>query len=125
MPDSQWPEPQRATLANTEELVLVIAREGHDLLRVPVWVVGVDGDIYVRSYKGVTSMWFRRVQANFDQAIELGGADVPVRFENVDRLDHVNKAIDAEFDRKYARFDYVGSMSEPAAVEATVRLFPR
>ena len=125
MPQTEWPERQLRELSDTEELVLVISRSGHDTIRVPVWVVAVDGDVYVRSYKGVTSMWFRRVETDADQAIHLGSADVAVHFENVDRLDHVNRAIDAEFDRKYARFDYVSAMSEPAAVEATLRVHPR
>jgi hypothetical protein len=125
MPETEWPHSQLRELSDTEELVLVVARTGYDTSRVPVWVVAVDGDVYVRSYKGVTSMWFRRVEADADQAIHLGSSDVPVHFENVDRLDHINHAIDAEFNRKYAKFDYVSAMSEPAAVEATLRVHPR
>lgn len=120
-----WPSAQFDELRSADELELIISRGGHETLRLPVWVVTVDGAAYVRSFRGVTAMWFRRVQANADQQIRLGGRDIPVRFENVDRLDTINKAIDAEFNRKYARFDYVGSMSEPAAVEATVRIHPR
>jgi hypothetical protein len=125
MPNARWPEAQPTELANTEELVLVVARTGRDTIWVPVWVVAVDGELYVRSYKGVTSVWFRRVEVDADQAIRLGSTDLPVHFENVDRLDHVNRAIDAEYNRKYSRFDYVGSMSDPAAVEATLRVLPR
>ena len=125
MSNSAWTDARVVELKEIEELVLVVGREGHDTIRVPVWVVAVDGDVYVRSYKGVTSMWFRRVQADFDQAIHLSSGDTSVHFENVDRLDHVNHAIDAEFTRKYADFDYVGTMSEPAAVEATLRVHPR
>jgi hypothetical protein len=125
MTNATWSATQFDDFTTVEELVLVISREGRETLRFPVWVVTAEGAAYVRSYLGVTSMWFRRVQTNFDQAISLDGADVPIRFENVDRLDPVNKAIDAEFDRKYAGFDEVDSMSEPAAVEATVRIVPR
>lgn len=125
MPNSSWTNSQILELTEGEELVLVLAREGRDTVRVPVWVATVDGDVYIRSYKGVTSMWFRRVQANFEQAIQLAEGDTPVHFENVDRLDRVNHAIDAEFNRKYADDDYVGTMSMPAAVEATLRVHPR
>jgi hypothetical protein len=125
VPDAVWPKEQFDELTTAEELELVISRAGRETLRFPVWMVTVDDAAYVRSYLGVTSMWFRRVQADADQQIRLGGSDIPVHFENVDRLDHVNKAIDAEFDRKYAKFEYVDSMSEPAAVEATVRILPR
>ena len=34
-----------------------------------------------------------------EQQVELDGTDTPVRFENVDRVAHVNKAIDDEFNR--------------------------
>lgn len=125
LPELTWTGAQFEELTTAEELELVISRAGHDILRLPVWMVTVDGAAYVRSFRGVTSMWFRRVQADADQQIRLGGRDIPVRFENVDRLDHINKAIDAEFDRKYAKFEYVESMSEPAAVDATVRILPR
>jgi hypothetical protein len=125
MTNRTWPEAEFALLTTTEELVLVVSRADREPIRVPVWVVTTNGDVYVRSYKGVTSVWFRRVEANPDQAIQLQSGDTPVRFENVDRHDHVNRAIDAEYDRKYARFDYVSAMSEPAAVEATLRVLPR
>ncbi|MEJ1231121.1 MAG: DUF2255 family protein [Galbitalea sp.] len=123
--DINWPTARITEFDSTDELGLVIGRVGHDILRLPVWVVTVDGAVYVRSYRGVTSVWFRRVQADADQAVTLAGRDIPVRFENVDRLDHVNHAIDAAFAHKYARFDYVTAMSEPAAVEATLRILPR
>jgi hypothetical protein len=125
MPDTSWIADKLAQLTKAEELVLVLERVGYDTIRVPVWFVLIDGGLFVRSYKGVTSMWFRRVQADADQAIVIGSAEVPVRFTNVDRLDHVNHAIDAEFNRKYAADPYVGAMSTPAAVEATLRIQPR
>ncbi len=120
---TSWTDAQLSGL-DAEELVLVISREGHDTLRVPVWPVAIDGQAYVRSYKGVTSMWFRRVQLDHQQAIELAGNEVAVRFEDVDRDDHVNAAISAAYDSKYKRFDYRDAMSEPAAVEATLRILP-
>ena len=123
--NAEWSSSQFDELTSSDELELVISRVGHDILRLPVWMVTVDGALYVRSFRGVTSMWFRRVQADADQQIRVGGSDIPVHFENVGRLDHVNKEIDAEYNRKYARFDYVDSMSEPAAVDATVRILPR
>jgi hypothetical protein len=122
--EHRWPTALLAEIERSEELVLVVAREGHDTLRVPVWPVTVDDAVYVRSYKGVTSMWFRRVEAQKHQAVALGGQDVPVVFEDVDRDDHVNRAISAAYDRKYEKFDYRSAMSEPAAIEATLRILP-
>ncbi len=123
--ESAWQANQLSSLASEDELELVISRPEREPQRVPVWMVVVDGELFVRSYRGVTSGWFRRVEADADQAVRIGAADVPVRFENVDRGDPVNHAISAEYNRKYARFDYVAAMSEPAAVEATLRVLPR
>jgi hypothetical protein len=122
--ESDWPTALLAEIERSEELVLVVARDGRDTLRVPVWPVTVDNRVYVRSYKGVTSMWFRRVEAQKQQAVALSGRDIPVVFEDVDRDDHVNRAISAAYDRKYEKFDYRSAMSEPAAIEATLRILP-
>lgn len=119
-----WPTALLAEIERSEELVLVVARDGRDTLRVPVWPVTVDNEVYVRSYKGVTSMWFRRVAARKEQAVALAGRDIPVVFEDVDRDDRINRAISAAYDRKYQKFDYRSAMSEPAAVEATLRILP-
>jgi hypothetical protein len=122
--DPAWPTSTFAEIDRTEELILVIGRAGRDAERIPVWVVTVDADVYVRSHKGVTSLWFRRVQDDPKQALGLAAGDVDVTFENVDRRDPINKSISAAFTRKYARFDYVSAMSDPAAVEATLRIHP-
>ena len=122
--DSAWQANQLSLLQSEDELEIVVDRPDREPQRVPVWMVVVDGELYVRSYMGVTSGWFRRVEADADQAVRIGSTDVAVRFENIDRTDSVNHAISAEYDRKYSRFDYVTAMSEPAAVEATLRVTP-
>jgi hypothetical protein len=124
MAEQSWAPETIDELERSEELTIAVSRDGRDTVRLPIWVVTVDGQVYVRSYKGVTSMWFRRVQANPHQAIALAHGDVAVIFVNVDRLDHVNREINAAFDRKYAKYNYVSAMSEPAAVEATLLVLP-
>jgi hypothetical protein len=121
---TDWQQTTFSEIDDNEELTLVVSREGKPTKRVPVWVVTVGDDVYVRSYKGVTSMWFRRVQADQHQALGLSAGDVAVVFENVDRTDPVNEAISAAFTAKYTKYDYVSAMSEPAAVEATLRIVP-
>jgi hypothetical protein len=121
---TDWQPNTFAEIDRNEELTLVVSREGRPTKRVPVWVVTVGDDVYVRSYKGVTSMWFRRVQADQHQALGLSTGDTDVVFENVERTDPVNEAISSAFAAKYAKYDYVSAMSEPAAVEATLRVVP-
>jgi hypothetical protein len=122
--ESTWTASQLDGLADAEELVLVISRAERATLRFPVWMVVVDGDLYVRSYLGVTNGWYRAVVANPQQAIELDGVDVDVVFEFVPRTDTVNDAIGPAYLGKYARFDYRDEMVAPVAVDATLRILP-
>jgi hypothetical protein len=122
--ESTWTTPQLDNLGKAEELVLALSRVGRAPLRFPVWPVVVDGNLYVRSYLGVTTAWYRAVVANPRQAIVLDGNDVDVVFEFVSRTDSVNHAIDAAFLSKYSSFDYRDAMVEPAALDATLRILP-
>ena len=125
MSQPSWSSSQLDQVAGAEELVLVISRADRGPLRFPVWPVVVDGALYVRSYLGVTTGWYRGVVANPRQAIVLDDTDVDVLFEFVRRTDAVNKSIDTAFLDKYASFDYRDAMVEPAAVDATLRILPR
>jgi len=124
LPNTTWTVAQLSALTHTEELVLVLTRADKPVLRVPVWMVTVGQSAYVRSYRGVTSGWYRSVMAVRDQAIALGD-DIPVHFESVDPSDPINADIGAEFLRKYASDDYRDAMVTELAVNATLRILPR
>jgi hypothetical protein len=124
LPNTSWTPEQLAALTDAEELVLVLDRADKPVLRVPVWMVTVGENAYVRSYRGVTSGWYRAVMAERDQAIALDG-DIPVHFESVDPTDAVNGSIGAEYLRKYANDDYRLAMVTDLAVDATLRILPR
>ena len=102
----------------------LISRAERATLRFPVWMVVVDGNLYVRSYLGVTNGWYRAVQANPRQAISLDGRDVGIEFDFVPATDPVNDAIGSAYLRKYARFDYRDEMVAPVAIDATLRILP-
>ena len=124
MSQPAWSASQLENVADVEELVLVISRAERAPLRFPVWPVVVDGDLYVRSYLGVTAGWYQGVVANQNQAIVLNDDDVDVLFEFVPRTDAVNRGIDAAFLRKYATDDYRDAMITPLALDATLRILP-
>jgi hypothetical protein len=122
--ESTWSAVRLEDLATAEELVLVLDRVDRKPLQFPVWMVVIDDNLYVRSYLGVTTSWYRAVVAEQHQAIVLDGTRVKARFEFVPRTDEVNKAIDSAYLAKYASFDYRDAMVEPAAVDATLRILP-
>ena len=48
--------------------------------RVTIWVVRVGDDVYVRSWKGHTSGWFRAAQVRHAGHVKAGGVGKDVRF---------------------------------------------
>jgi hypothetical protein len=124
LPNQNWTPAQLADLTDREELVLVIARADRPALRVPVWPVTVGNEVYVRSYKGVTSGWYRGVLAQREQAVALTDGDTAVFFESVDASDEVNAGINEAYLSKYSNYDYRDAMVTPLALDATLRILP-
>jgi hypothetical protein len=89
-----------------------------------IWVVRVDNDLYVRSYRGRRGAWFRSVLQRPEGRIRAGGLTRDVAFQEPD-ADHA--AIDQAYRTKYARYgpSYVDPMVDPNAKAATLRLIAR
>jgi hypothetical protein len=93
---------------------------------VTIWVVRDGDDVYVRSYRGRESSWFRGAQARHEGHIRAGGVDRDVTF--VAETDPAaGDRIDAAYRAKYRRYSasYVDPMVAPAARAATLKLVPR
>ena len=116
-----WPAELLSTIAKTDEVDLVLSSPGRPAIEVPVWVVVVDDEVILRSYTGIGARWYRRATLHPDQSIRVGEHTVPVTFERYPATQEVDDA----YDGKYARFDYVGSMSKPLAAAATLKVLPR
>lgn len=122
---SAWTSAELDKIDKAEELTLSsLRRDG--TLRKPVimWMVRVDGHVYVRAYKGRTSPWFRGAQTRHQGRIRAGGVEKDVAFmEESDP--EVNRRVDTAYLAKYARYpQYVAPMVEPAAKSATLELIP-
>ncbi|SDP09854.1 DUF2255 family protein [Actinacidiphila guanduensis] len=109
-----------AAAAVGDDVVLVLPRRT-GTARVPVWFVVVDGEVYVRSYRGPQGWWYRRALAVGKGAASFGRHETAVRFEPITD-EATNARISAAYLRKYARYSYAGSIVSDAAVAATVRL---
>ena len=122
---SAWTSAELDKIDKAEELTLSsLRRDG--TLRKPVimWVVRVDGHVYVRAYKGRTSPWFRGAQTRHQGHIRADGVEKDITF--VEESDpEINQRVDAAYLAKYARFpQYVAPMVELAARSATLKLIP-
>jgi hypothetical protein len=90
-----------------------------------IWVVRVDDELCVRSYRGRTGGWFSRALRSHEGNITAGGVETGVRLFEPDA--GVRCAVDRAYRSKYARCGdtYVLPMVTDAAAAATLRLTPR
>lgn len=121
-----WTQAELNQIGNAEELQIAALRENGMLRKsVIIWVVRVDDELYVRSYKGHTAAWFRGVQVRHAGRIQAGGVEKDVAF--VEEPDPgINDQIDAAYRVKYGRYpQYVAPMLTPVVRATTIKLMPR
>jgi hypothetical protein len=110
-------------LADVQEISIGFRRPNGTTGSTPVWVVQVDGDIFVRSMNGPAGGWYRRLRANPDGEVRDDGHVHPVHAEPVvdaTTLDEVTRA----YATKYAASPYVQALLDEQAAGATLRLEP-
>lgn len=122
---SSWTSDERTRIGAADELSIAAYRaDGTPRRYVPIWVVRVGEDLYVRSWRGRAGGWFRHALQAGQGRIRAGGVERDVTFAEPDAS--VQGAIDRAYRAKYARYGdtYVGPMVSPTAQDATLRLTP-
>jgi len=89
---------------------------------VPIWIVVAGDDVFVRTYRGKTSRWYRELLAG-PGALAFGGKRVPVRAIPAVDPDSVRRTSDG-YRRKYARSGSLDSMLTRSVLPTTLRLEP-
>jgi hypothetical protein len=123
---STWTAEELDKVGSADELKIAALRPDGSLRPyTTIWVVRVSDDLYVRSYLGRGSDWFRSVLRRPEGRIRAGGVEREVTF--IEPSDADNAAIDQAYRDKYSRFGsaYVDPMVAPNASAATLRLVPR
>ena len=93
--------------------------------RTTIWVVTVDGSVFVRSVRGGRGRWYREVSANPAAALHVGGDRIPVRaFPVTD--DSTIEAVSEAYLEKYGRTSpgSTRAMVQPETLPTTLRLEP-
>jgi hypothetical protein len=75
-------------------------RAGDDHRFIGIWVVVVDGRVFVRPWNDKAGGWYRAFLANPRGAIRIGDREVPVRALRV-RSAKLSDAVDAAYAEKY------------------------
>ena len=121
-----WTKDELSKIGSAEELQIAsLRRDGTLRNPVTIWVVRLGDDLYVRSYRGRGSTWFRGVLVRHEGRIWAGGVEKEVTC--VEETDPgINDKIDAAYRSKYRRYpQYVAPMMTPDVRAATIRLEPR
>jgi hypothetical protein len=91
---------------------------------VPIWVVRVGDDLYVRSWRGAGGGWYCAAQARGEGHIRAGGVEKDVTFTRAEQ--DIDDAVDTGYRTKYARYpSYVEPMVSATARATTLVLTPR
>ena len=120
-----------ATFADTvveavRDAKILGVRAGTEHRHTGVWVVVVDGRVFVRSWNDKPTGWFRAFRKQPDGTIQVGGREIPVRAKLV-RGARIRDAVTAAFGEKYntkASRKWVEGFAEPARALTTLEFVP-
>ena len=123
---SGWTDTELARIGPADELEIASYRQDGTLRPyTTIWIVRVGDELYVRSWRGRSGVWFRRALQRHEGRIRAAGVERDVTFDEPDV--RVHPAIHDAYRSKYTRYpdSYVRPMVEPDATAATFRLVPR
>ena len=120
-------DPQTLQLLDETKEVQIETRRDEDapVHRRTIWVVIVDGDVFVRFVRGEKGRWYREVSANPNAALQAGERRIPVRAVPV--ADELTVGVVSEAYRsKYGRTSpgSTRAMLQPETLPTTLKLEP-
>jgi hypothetical protein len=123
---TEWTSEQLDKIGSATELEIVtLRRDGSVRKPVPIWVVRVGGDFFVRSAYGRSPAWFRGIQTRREGSVRAGGIEADVTFDAADPT--LNDQIDAAYWAKYRGqgAQYVEMVVSQEARSTTIHLLAR
>ncbi len=121
-----WSANDLKQIGEAEEIdIASLGADGRLSKRTTIWVVRLGDGLYVRAYRGPTSVWYRGTQVRHLGCIYRGKEATNVTFEAGDPK--LNAQIDAEYRSKYRQHDaqYVDPMVNETAHATTIKVVPR
>jgi hypothetical protein len=120
-----WTTSELDRIAGADELQISPERgDGTPRRPTTIWVVRDGDDLYVRSYRGAGSAWYRAAHSSHTGRITSGGVTKEVTFAE-EANPAVNDRVDAAYRTKYGRYTgYVEPMIAEQARATTLKLQP-
>jgi hypothetical protein len=125
---SGWSEEQTERIRAAEELEIAARRtDGTTPTRVPIWVVCVDGQVYVRTWQRRRTGWFGQVLDSGRAWISVPGLKAEVAVEDVGGDDSDRRAgVDDAYRKQYGHYgrSTIDRMVTDDAAASTLLLVP-
>jgi hypothetical protein len=118
--------PQRLDPAAIDAIKYLYIRAGDDHRFIPIWVVAVDGRVFVRPWNDKAGGWYRTFLRDKRGAIKVNDKEVPVRAKPA-KGEKPNDAVDAAYAAKYttkANQKYVTGFATAKRRATTIELTP-
>jgi hypothetical protein len=123
-----WPPEQVTRIAEARELEIAGRRADDGEWRwLPIWVVCVDGQVYVRTWYRRSSGWFGQVTKTGEARIRVPGLEVDVVVADLGDDDpQLRAAVDDAYRAKYGTpgDETVAGMTTDASAATTLLLAP-
>ena len=116
----------KATLAELAAAKILGVRSGADHRYTGVWVVVIEGRVFVRSWNDKPTGWFRAFRAEPVGSIQLAGREIPVRGRQT-RSERLRDAVTRAYAEKYptkGSEKWVRGFAEPSRAATTFELLP-
>ena len=121
--DDKFPDP---VVEEIRKAKILGVRSGTEHRYTGVWVVVVDGRVYVRSWNDKPTGWFRAFKKEPGGTIQVGKREIPVR-GRVPRSARIRDAVTVAYGDKYptkGSRKWVEGFAEPARVLTTLEFIP-
>ena len=122
---SMWTQDELNKVGKAEELEIAVERTDGSLRKpLPIWVVRVGDDLFVRSVKAKQGTWYKAAVLSHAAHIQAGGVSKGVRLVEEDDAT-LNGQIDAAYQSKYSRYpQHVAPMVTDEVHATTFKLLP-
>lgn len=118
-----WSSDDLAAIGGRREILMsTLSPDGTARRAVPIWIVELGGELYVRSYHGPEGSWFRQTHRHPHARIAAAGRDITVRLKPADPT--LRRDVDAAYARKYGSTGHAAIMTTAAVAATTLRLTP-
>lgn len=110
-------------LEREREVYVRVTRRDGKVGELPIWIVTVEGEAYVRSYLAERGAWYRRALADGRMTLVVRGKAVPVVVEPMED-ERLDKSISEAFITKYGDSGPTRTMVSEPVTATTLRVSP-